>query len=113
MQGKVDVKMKRISKLCALALAACLALAGCAEPLPPQPTLDELLAEVNAAHQAVQRPQVDPEQYLREGPDEEAVARFTAGEQENFDPDAGLTAAAAAEDVEYLFEAFRTLYGPY
>ena len=34
--------------LCALALAACLSLAACAPALPPQPTLDELLAEVNA-----------------------------------------------------------------
>ena len=99
--------------LCALALAACLSLAACTLALPPQPTLDELLAEVNAAHQAVQRPQVDAEQYLREGPDEETVARFTEGELTAFNADAELTAAQAAEDVEYLFEAFRTLYGPY
>ena len=44
--------MNGFVKSCALALAACL-LAGCAPSLPPQPTLDELLAEVNAAHQAV------------------------------------------------------------
>ena len=99
--------------LCALALAACLSLAACTLALPPQPTLDELLAEVNAAHQAVQRPQVDAEQYMREGPDEETVARFTEGELTAFNADAELTAAQAAEDVEYLFEAFRTLYGPY
>ena len=42
--------MNGFVKSCALALAACL-LAGCAPSLPPQPTLDELLAEVNAAHQ--------------------------------------------------------------
>ena len=35
------------------------------------------------------------------------------GEWTDFDPDAELTAAQAAEDVEYLFDAFRTLYGPY
>ena len=103
--------MKRIMICCALAL--CLALTGCAPALPPQPTLEELLAEVNAAHQAVQRPQVDAEQYLREGPDEETAARFTKGEITAFNSDAELTAAQAAEDVEYLFEAFRTLYGPY
>ena len=44
--------MNGFVKSCALTLAACL-LAGCAPSLPPQPTLDELLAEVNAAHQAV------------------------------------------------------------
>ena len=47
-----ECKMNGFVKSCALALAACL-LAGCAPSLPPQPTLDELLAEVNAAHQAV------------------------------------------------------------
>ena len=103
--------MKRIAICCALAL--CLALTGCAPALPPQPTLEELLDEVNAAHQAVQRPEVDAEQYLREGPDQETVARFTEGELTAFNSDAELTAAQAAEDVEYLFEAFRTLYGPY
>ena len=103
--------MKRIAICCALAL--CLALTACAPALPPQPTLEELLAEVNAAHQAVQRPEVDAEQYLREGPDQETVARFTEGELTAFNSDAELTAAQAAEDVEYLFEAFRTLYGPY
>ena len=105
--------MKGFVRCCALALVACLTLAGCAPSLPPQPTLDELLAEVNAEHQAVRRPRVDESQYLREAPDEESVARFTEGEQTAFDPDAELTAAQAAEDVEYLFDAFRTLYGPY
>ena len=104
--------MNGFVKSCALALAACL-LAGCAPSLPPQPTLDELLAEVNAEHQAVHQPRVDESQYLREAPDEESVARFTEGEWTDFDPDAEVTAAQAAEDVEYLFDAFRTLYGPY
>ena len=105
--------MKGLVRCCALALAACLTLAGCAPALPPQPTLDELLAEVNAEHQAVHQPRVDESQYLREAPDEESVARFTEGERTDFDPDAEVTAAQAAEDVEYLFDAFRTLYGPY
>lgn len=83
--------MKRIMICCALAL--CLALTACAPALPPQPTLEELLAEVNAAHQAVQRPEVDAEQYLREGPDQETVARFTEGELTAFNSDAELTAA--------------------
>lgn len=105
--------MKGLVRCCALALAACLALAGCAQALPPQSTLDELLAEVNAEHQAVHQPRVDESQYLREAPDEESVARFTEGERTDFDPDAEVTAAQAAEDVEYLFGAFRSLYGPY
>ena len=94
--------MKGFVRCCALALAACLTLAGCAPALPPQPTLDELLAEVNAEHQAVHQPRVDESQYLREAPDEESVARFTEGERTDFDPDAEVTAAQAAEDVESL-----------
>lgn len=109
--------MNGFVKSCALALAACL-LAGCAPSLPPQPTLDELLAEVNAAHQAVDKPQGDAGQgqylHLRPGPDEETLDYFTSDlTRFEFDPDAELTAAQAAEDVEYLFDAFRILYGPY
>ena len=109
--------MNGFVKSCALALAACL-LAGCAPSLPPQPTLDELLAEVNAAHQAVDKPQGDAGQgqylHLRPGPDEETLDYFTSDlTRFEFDPDAELTAAQAAEDVEYLFDAFRALYGPY
>ena len=106
--------MKGFVRCCALALAACL-LAGCAPSLPPQPTLDELLAEVNAAHRMVNQPQVDASQYMtRPAPDEETLDYFTSDLAKfEFDPDAELTAAQAAEDVEYLFDAFRTLYGPY
>ena len=107
--------MKGLVRCCALALAACLALAGCAPALPPQPTLDELLAEVNAAHQTVNQPQLDASQYVtRPAPDEETLDYFTSDLTKfEFDPDAEVTAAQAAEDVEYLFGAFRSLYGPY
>ena len=107
--------MKGFVRCCALALAACLTLAGCAPTLPPQPTLDELLAEVNAAHQTVNQPQLDASQYVtRPAPDEETLDYFTSDLTKfEFDPDAEVTAAQAAEDVEYLFDAFRTLYGPY
>ena len=107
--------MKGFVRCCALALAACLTLAGCAPSLPPQPTLDELLAEVNTAHRMVNQPQVDASQYMtRPAPDEETLDYFTSDLAKfEFDPDAELTAAQAAEDVEYLFDAFRTLYGPY
>ena len=107
--------IRHIAKLSALALAACLTLAGCAPSLPPQPTLDELLAEVNTAHRMVNQPQVDASQYMtRPAPDEETLDYFTSDLAKfEFDPDAELTAAQAAEDVEYLFDAFRTLYGPY
>ena len=44
-----------------VALALCFSFAGCS-PAPdiPQPTLDELLAEVNAEHQNIQRGELDP-----------------------------------------------------
>ena len=49
-----------------IALALCFSFAGCS-PAPdiPQPTLDELLAEVNAEHQSIQRGELDPTPYLR------------------------------------------------
>ena len=91
--------MKGLVRCCALALAACLALAGCAQ----------------AAHQTVNQPQLDASQYVtRPAPDEETLDYFTSDLTKfEFDPDAEVTAAQAAEDVEYLFGAFRSLYGPY
>ena len=106
--------MNGFVKSCALALAACL-LAGCAPALPPQPTLDELLAEVNAAHQVVNEPQFDGSLYVTRGaPDVGTLVYFTSDLATfDFDLDAEVTAAQAAEDVAYLFGAFCAFYGPY
>ena len=73
--------MKGFVRGCALALAACLALAGCAPALPPQPTLDELLAETNAAHQAIDNDGLKSEFIWRKPVDESEIGRASCRER--------------------------------
>ena len=54
--------MKKI--ISTLLVAAMLTLAGCSNL--PQPTMEELMAEVNAEHQAMERFEGDLSPYLRE-----------------------------------------------
>lgn len=106
------IKTRWAVKACSLAL--CLCLAGCSTaPDIPQPTLDELLAEVNAEHQKIETPHIDRASYLRDAPDEATVEKYHLEEVQDCDLNAEITAARAAEDVEYLFGAFQALYGPY
>ena len=110
--------MKGLVRCCALALAACLTLAGCAPALPPQPTLDELLAEVNAAHQAIDNDGLRGRFALRQPVNEngepstsERYSYYTT-DLEPYDPDLVLT-QPRIEDVTYLFDALYTCYGNY
>lgn len=108
--------MKHRMMAALLSVVLCISLAGCtAAPDFPQPTLEELLAEVNAEHQSIQQPSLDWSAYIRSKPDEAALEKYSIGAEglKACDPDAVLTAAQAAEDVEYLFGAFEALYGPY
>ncbi len=114
--------MKGFVRCCALALAACLALAGCAPALPPQPTLDELLAETNAAHQAIDNDGLKSEFIWRKPVDEsgepisasEINSYFTdIADLESVDPDLVLTQEQMIEDVTYLFDAIYSCYGNY
>ena len=114
--------MKGFVRGCALALAACLALAGCAPALPPQPTLDELLAETNAAHQAIDNDGLKSEFIWRKPVDEsgepvsasEINSYFTdIADLESVDPDLVLTQEQMIEDVTYLFDAIYSCYGNY
>lgn len=105
-----------------LALAACLLLAGCAPAArtaaPPQPTLEELLDEVNAAHQAVEK---EPGRgwvmaHLRDPAEKrtaEERAAYLPKEAKEYDPERELTAEQAAADVEWLFSALRDGYPLY
>ena len=112
--------MKGLVRCCALALAACLALAGCAQALPPQSTLDELLAEVNAAHQAIDNDGLRGRFALRQPVNEngepintsERYSYYTT-DLEPYDPDLVLTQEQMIEDVTYLFDALYTCYGNY
>ena len=111
--------MNGFVKSCALALAACL-LAGCAPSLPPQPTLDELLAEVNAEHQAIDNDGLRGRFALRQPVNEngepvsmsERYSYYTT-DPEPYDPDLVLTQEQMIEDVTYLFDALYTCYGNY
>ena len=106
------IKTRWAVKACSLAL--CLCLAGCSTaPDIPQPTLDELLAEVNAEHQKIETPHIDRASYLRDAPDKATVEKYRLEDVQDCDLNAEITAARAAEDVEYLFGAFQALYGPY
>lgn len=99
-------------------LAFTLILNGCT-PLPVE-TLDELLAEVNAAHQAIDNDGLRGSFTLRQPVDEngepisrsERYAYYTTN-PEPYDPDLVLTQDQMIEDVIYLFDALYTCYGNY
>ena len=101
----------------ACSLAFCLCLAGCtAAPDIPQPTLDELLAGVNAEHQSIQRGELDPTPYLRTSLSKEdwpKAAEYPAATYSDYDPDKLLTHDEAVEDVNYLFDACYYAYALY
>lgn len=107
-------KMKAILKSGICWLVCCICLASCAATAEiPQPTLEELLAEVNAEHQAVTKTQIDDSVYLRQTVDDQTrYAYYTAAETE-YDPARQLTQQQAQEDVEYLFGAFYNCYSLY
>lgn len=108
--------MKRSIFVSLSSILLALALAGCAAaPKISQPTLDELMAEVNAQHQSIQQKPIDRWHFIKGTPDEAILEPYRIGEEgfKAFDQDAVITADQAAQDVEYLFGAFATLYGPY
>ena len=111
--------MKGLVRCCALALVACLALASCAPALPPQPTLDELLAETNAAHQAIDNDGLRGRFALRQPVDENGDYVYTSAyytypeDTHPYDPDLVLTRQQMEEDVVYLFDALYACYGNY
>lgn len=104
--------------LAALVSAAlCISLAGCAAALDiPQPTLEELLDEVNAEHQSIQRDELDPTPYLRTSlslEDQSKAREYMTETFSDYDPDLKLDHSQAVEDVNYLFEACYYAYGLY
>lgn len=104
--------------LAALVSAAlCISLAGCADALDiPQPTLEELLDEVNAEHQSIQRDELDPTPYLRTSlslEDQSKAREYMTETFSDYDPDLKLNHSQAVEDVNYLFDAFYYTYSFY
>lgn len=106
-------------RLCSafIGMILCLSLVSCSSaPDIPQPTLDELLAEVNAEHQSIQRGELDPTPYLRTSLSQEdwsKAAEYTTETYSDYDPDKSLTHDEAVEDVNYLFDACYYAYGLY
>lgn len=95
-------------------LAAMLALSNVGCTSVPQPTMEEVLAEVNAEHQEVEKGTINASQYVGDLVDQDL--RWSYYPKENtaeYDPEKILTQQQAVEDVTYLFDAFHDCYGPY
>lgn len=103
-----------LKKIFVWILAAMLALSNVGCTSVPQPTMEELLAEVNAEHQEVEKGTMNASQYVGDLVDQDL--RWSYYPKENtaeYDPEKILTQQQAIEDVTYLFDAFHDCYGPY
>ena len=95
-------------------LAAMLALSNVGCTSVPQPTMEEVLAEVNAEHREVEKGTINASQYVGDLVDQDL--RWSYYPKENtaeYDSEKILTQQQAIEDVTYLFDAFHDCYGPY
>lgn len=95
-------------------LAAMLALSNVGCTSVPQPTMEELLAEVNTKHREIEKGTMNASQYVGDLVDQDL--RWSYYPKENtaeYDPEKILTQQQAIEDVTYLFDAFHDCYGPY
>lgn len=103
-----------LKKIFVWILAAMLALSNVGCTSVPQPTMEELLAEVNAEHQEVEKGTINASQYVGDLVNQDL--RWSYYPKENtaeYDPEKILTQQQAIEDVTYLFDAFHDCYGPY
>ena len=106
-------------RLCSafIGMILCLSLVSCSSaPDIPQPTLEELLDEVNTEHQSIQRDELDPTPYLRTSlslEDQSKAREYMTETFSDYDPDLKLDHSQAVEDVNYLFEACYYAYGLY
>ena len=101
--------MKKIISI--LLVAAMLTLSGCSGN--PQSTMEELMAEVNAEHQTVERFEGDLSPYLRESTESiefERLTLFPEAEAE-YQPKKVLTFEQAKEDIDFIFHVFHDTYG--
>lgn len=95
-------------------LAAMLALSNVGCTSVPQPTMEEVLAEVNTKHREIEKGTMNASQYVGDLVDQDL--RWSYYPKENtaeYDPEKILTQQQAIEDVTYLFDAFHDCYGPY
>lgn len=103
-----------LKKIFVWILAAMLALSNVGCTSVPQPTMEELLAEVNAEHQEVEKGTMNASQYVGDLVDQDLRWSYYPKEDPaDYDPEKILTQQQAIEDVTYLFNAFHDCYGPY
>ena len=91
----------------------CFFMVGCGVFIP-QPTMEELMMEVNAEHQAVDKGIMNASQYVGDLVDQDLrLSYYPKENMAEYDPEKILTQQQAVEDVTYLFNAFHDCYGPY
>lgn len=103
-----------LKKIFVWILAAMLAFSNVGCTSVPQPTMEEVLAEVNTKHREVEKGTMNASQYVGDLVDQDL--RWSYYPKENtaeYDPEKILTQQQAIEDVTYLFNAFHDCYGPY
>ncbi len=102
-----------MKKYLTVMLAALLCLSSCSAKAIPQPTFEELMADVNEKHKGVVQSDFDYSPYLKKEDLERSPLYYHNQAYEGYDPAIILTQEQAEEDVTYLFEALHTCYGPY
>lgn len=75
-------------------------------------TMDALMALVNRNHEAISKPQIVFEDYIHNS-SVEPFDIFAYGEGKEYDEASILTAEQARIDVDILFQALQSTYGPY
>lgn len=112
--------IKRILRPVLVLTAALYTLALCAGcSRLPDVTLDQLMDQVNAAHQAVNNDGLKSEFTRRQPVDENGDYVYTSAyytypeDTHPYDPDLVLTRQQMEEDVAYLFDALYACYGNY
>ena len=113
------MRIRLVSRvLCGLLAVGMLLMTGCSRL--PTVTLEQLMEEVNAAHQAVDNDGLKKKFIRRKPVDENGKPisesewySYYTNETEDYNPDLVLTRERAEEDVAYLFDALYTCYGNY
>lgn len=113
------MKKKWVSRaICGLAAVGMLVMTGCSRL--PAVTLDQLMEEVNAAHQAIGNDGLKKQFILRQNEDGTPITfaqqkpyYVDTAELEPYDPDLVLPRQQLEEDTAYLFDALYTCYGNY
>lgn len=100
--------MKHKIKVWMVALM-CMLTSGCSTV--PQPTMEELMAEVNAEHASIQKPDVSSEQYSQ-------YVSFRSSMNQDLKPaksegNSELSLEQAEFDINLLFDGLHKTYGLY